>query len=112
MEVLIFQIAIFFIILISGYYGNYSRNIVTILLVIFTIVMVFTTKLMVIQFLTIGVAYFISTSSKSKTSQKSISPDKDEWSNGQTIGCFVFVILLFFFLMGGVLEIIKWYKTF
>lgn len=57
MEVLIFQIVIFFIILISGYFGNYSRNIVTILLVIFTFIMVFTTKLIPVLLLKYSTSY-------------------------------------------------------
>lgn len=57
MEVLIFQIVIFLIITYAGYKGTNTLNIISILLVIFTIAMVKTSPLMILQFITIAVGY-------------------------------------------------------
>ena len=57
MGILIFQIVIFFLIVYSGYKGLGYLIIVTVGAVIFTLAMVNTNGLMVIQFLTIAVSF-------------------------------------------------------
>ena len=60
MEVLIYQVVIAVLILVAGTFGKKSRNIVTIIICLFTIIQVFTLKLAVLQFITIFVAYVLS----------------------------------------------------
>ena len=60
MQVLIFQIVIFLIISFAGFISTKSLNIVSILLIIFTIIMVRTSPLMILQFFTIIFAYTFS----------------------------------------------------
>jgi hypothetical protein len=60
MQVLIFQIVVFLIISFAGFISIKSLNIVSILLIIFTICMVNTSPLMILQFFTIIFAYSFS----------------------------------------------------
>ncbi|MEP7092754.1 MAG: hypothetical protein ABI793_01765, partial [Flavobacterium sp.] len=60
MEILAFQIVIFLLIFIAGYSGLKSLNVVSLFLVLFTCFMVFTSKLMTIQFFTILIGYSLS----------------------------------------------------
>jgi len=60
MKVLAFQIAILAIMLIFGSFGNAARNKTAILLVIFTIVMVFMSWLIILQLITIFAGYTLS----------------------------------------------------
>ncbi|MBL7471363.1 hypothetical protein [Robertkochia sediminum] len=57
MEVIIFQLGVFAAIFIGALFGRGGRNLAIIALSIFTIVMVFTTWLMILQFITIYMAY-------------------------------------------------------
>lgn len=59
MEVLGFQVLFFFLILISGLFGRKARNLVVIGSLIFTVIMVFMTWLIILQFFTIIIAYII-----------------------------------------------------
>ncbi|NDP25969.1 MAG: hypothetical protein GZ087_00875 [Flavobacterium sp.] len=60
MEVLIYQIVIVILILAAGAFGKKARNVVTIIICLFTIIEVFTFKLAVLQFITMFIAYFFS----------------------------------------------------
>lgn len=59
MEIIVFQISIFLIITYSGYKGKIYLNLISTLIILFTIVMVNTNKLMIIQFITIILSYLI-----------------------------------------------------
>ena len=62
MLVLGFQIFFFILILISGLFGKKVRNFVVIGSLVFTVIMVFMTWLIILQFITIIFAYFITES--------------------------------------------------
>src|SRR5690606_2718144 len=74
MEVLLFQIGIFIIISIAGYKGLIQLNVVTILIVIFTIVMVKTSPLMILQFFTIILSYSFSLNRIKKSKENLYRP--------------------------------------
>lgn len=77
MEVLAFQIVIFIIIMIAGFINNSTRNFAVALAVLFTIVMVFTNALMIIQFITILISFIISRSiNNTKNSNKAVESYK------------------------------------
>lgn len=69
MEILIYQIIIGTIILISGAFGKKARNVVTIILCLFTLVEVFTVKLAILQFITIFLAYAFSSGYEEKNNE-------------------------------------------
>ena len=56
--VILFQIAIFLIMAYAGYKGIWYLNILTIIIIIFTLANVNTSPLMILQFLTIILSYF------------------------------------------------------
>lgn len=58
MEVLFFQIGVFIIIHLIGKNNFFRLNIITFIIVVFTIAMVKTNPLMILQFITIIVSYF------------------------------------------------------
>lgn len=62
MEILLYQIIIAFAIVLIGTFGTKARNLITLLACIFTIVMIFTLSLAILQFITIFIAYYISSS--------------------------------------------------
>mgnify|MGYP007017092576 FL=1 len=62
MGILLYQIGIFIIIQISSLFSKTSRNTAIILISIFTILQVYTSGLMIIQFLTILISYWFSNS--------------------------------------------------
>lgn len=62
MSVILFQILIFLAILIASKFGRKTRNYFLVILSIFTLIAVFTTALMVIQFFTILFGYFTTNS--------------------------------------------------
>ena len=70
MNILFFQIAIYLIIIIASKYSRSSRNTAIILISVFTLFAVFTTGLMIIQFLTIYLAYNKSNSILEKKEKK------------------------------------------
>lgn len=55
--VILFQIAIFLIMAYAGYKGIWYLNILTIIIIIFTLANVYTSPLMILQFLTIILSY-------------------------------------------------------
>lgn len=59
MGILIYQIGIFIAIQIAAFFGKSSRNVAIILISIFTVLQVYTSQLMILQFLTIIVSYFV-----------------------------------------------------
>ena len=61
-EVIYFQTAIFIAIVFVGFFGDSARNGITVIAGLFTIVMVFTSALMLLQFGTIIFAYIVSVS--------------------------------------------------
>lgn len=82
MEIIAFQVGIFVIIIFCGLLGNSTRNIVTILVILFTMVMVFTNGLMIIQFITIGVAFMVSKSISTSNETLEIS-DYEKYQRDQ-----------------------------
>lgn len=95
MEVLGFQLFFFALILASGLFGRKIRNVVTIISIIFTLVMVFMTWLIILQFVTIAIAFIITQKYVQETSLKLESAD-----NSSSRGC------LYLIVGGGVLMII------
>ena len=72
MAVLFYQIGIFLAIIISATFGKKSRNTAVILISIFTILQVFMSWLLLLQFITIFIAYSFSNNiANSKTKKKS-----------------------------------------
>lgn len=70
MEILYFQIAIFFVIFIIGSFGNRARLNISLIIGLFTLLAVFTSFLMVLQFFTIFFSY--------NFSEKFADPDDKE----------------------------------
>jgi hypothetical protein len=62
MAVLFYQIGIFLLIIIASKFGQKSRNTTVILLSIFTVLQVFVSWLLILQFITIFIAYQFSNS--------------------------------------------------
>ena len=81
MEVLGFQIFFFTIILISGLFGRTARNTVTIGSVIFTFIMVFMNWLILLQLITIGIAFSLTQHYLAK-SQKKLENNDEASSKG------------------------------
>ena len=97
MEVLIYQIVIACIILISGYSGIRTKNITTIILILFTLTHVFMPWLMILQFITIGISYSVATA----TTRKKLRSTKNV-ANTESNGLFDWVWKIF----GGLIIII------
>lgn len=76
MEVLIYQVVIAILILLAGSFGKKTRNIVTIVICLFTIIQVFTLKLALLQFFTIFVAFMYSKNQE----EKKIIEKKEEFN--------------------------------
>ena len=76
MEVLIYQVVIAILILLAGSFGKKTRNIVTIVICLFTIIEVFTLKLALLQFFTIFVAFLYSKNQE----EKKIIEKKEEFN--------------------------------
>lgn len=72
MNILIFQIIIFSTIYVLGLFGKNVRNATTIAISIFTLVMIFTTWLSILQFITIFIAYYYSVIQEEKAIQKKL----------------------------------------
>jgi len=72
MNILIYQIIIFFTIYVLGLFGKNARNATTIAISIFTLLMVFTTWLSILQFITIFIAYYFSVIQEEKAIQKKL----------------------------------------
>lgn len=80
MAVVFYQIGIFFVIIISSYFGQKSRNTTVILISIFTILQVFVSWLLILQLVTILIAYQFSNSIINKKNNKSNSQNFDRIS--------------------------------
>ena len=70
MEVLIYQVVIAILILLAGSFGQKTRNVVTLIICLFTIIEVFTIKLALLQFFTIFVAFLYSKNYEDKKNIK------------------------------------------
>ena len=74
MDILLYQIGIFIAIQIASLFGKSSRNVAIVLISIFTLLQVFTSGLMILQFATIFISYIISNNileSQNNASKKS-----------------------------------------
>jgi hypothetical protein len=60
MGILFYQIGIFVAIQIAAFFGKSSRNVAIILISLFTLLQVYTSGLMILQFITIFVSYIVS----------------------------------------------------
>lgn len=60
MAIFFYQIGILITIQISAFFGKYARNVAIVLISIFTILQVFTSGLMILQFITIFISYIMS----------------------------------------------------
>jgi ABC-type transport system involved in multi-copper enzyme maturation permease subunit len=60
MSIILYQIGILIAIIISASYGKSSRNVAIILISIFTILQVYFSSIMLLQFFTIFISYYIS----------------------------------------------------
>ncbi len=82
MGILIYQVGIFITIQIFAFFGKSSRNTAIVLISIFTLLQVFTSSLMIIQFITIFISYVFSNSilseSKNTVNHTNISQSKKE----------------------------------
>lgn len=76
MEVLIYQVLIAVLILVAGAFGKKSRNVITFIICLFTIIEVFTVKLAILQFITIFIAYAFSCGYE----EKNIVKKKEEFN--------------------------------
>lgn len=70
MAVLLYQVGIFLAILVASSFGKKSRNTAVILISVFTLLQVFMSWLLLLQFFTIFIAYQISNSLINKNSDK------------------------------------------
>jgi len=95
MLVLGFQIFFFILILISGLFGKKVRNFVVIGSLVFTVIMVFMTWLIILQFITIIFAYFI-TESYVENSEKKLENLEKSFGGG----CLTLIVV------GGILMIV------
>lgn len=80
MGIILYQIGIFIAIIISSFFGKSSRNIAVILISIFTILQVYTSSLMILQFVTIVFSFLIS----NKILKNNISNSRINNSNSNT----------------------------
>lgn len=81
MAVLLYQIGIFFAIIIASKYGQKSRNTAVLLISIFTVLQVFMSWLLLLQFATIYVAYQVSNSILSKSENNNEPQSFDKFSS-------------------------------
>ena len=96
MEVLLFQICLFIIILFSGIFGRKARNWTILIAILFTVIMVFMTWLLILQFITIFIAYLISeTYIENKSNDRLDNIDKKYGK-----GCIILIVI------GGILLLI------
>lgn len=80
MEVLIYQVVIAVIIFVAGAFGKKTRNVVTFIICLFTVVEVFTFKLAILQFITIFIAYVLSIGYEEKKTEEKTLKKKDEFN--------------------------------
>ncbi|MCR8667946.1 hypothetical protein NO995_09655 [Aestuariibaculum sp. M13] len=114
MEVLYFQVGIFLIIVIAGLFGNSSRNTATILAIIFTIAMVFTSQLMIVQFITIVISYIVSRSISKNSKDKNLDDyekyrqkNQNKTSFGDKLGCIFISLLALLTVLAVIIEKVR-----
>ena len=81
MEIFGFQLFFFFIILLSGIFGKKVRNFAVLVSLIFTVIMVFMTWLVILQFATIFIAYLV-TENYVENSSKRLDKLDQSYGNG------------------------------
>lgn len=98
MDVLIYQIIIFCTIYIIGLFGKTARNATTIAISIFTLLMIFTTWLSILQFITIFIAYYFSVIQEEKAKQSKLIKQQErnfnKLDNNNNSYYFFFLIVL------------------
>lgn len=97
MEVLIFQVCLASIILISSFFGRKIRNWLILFVCIFTVVMVFMTWLILLQFVTIFISYSIS---ESIIQNAEIARENKRLQQNQNSGNGKFYFILFLIVSG------------
>ena len=95
MEVLSYQLFFIIFISLSSLFGKTARNWVVILSVVFTFFAVFTSGLMIIQFISIGIGFLISESIGSKIENNKEATDS--CVGGGCIIIFIALIILFIY---------------
>lgn len=97
MEVFVFQIIIFGIIFFSSFSGRRAVNLVSLIICVFTFLAIFTTWLMILQFVTIFVSYSIAVEriKNSENSIQSTQTTSSETYNSETQskGCAPFITI-------------------
>lgn len=81
MAILFYQLGIFIVIQVAASFGKNSRNTAVVLVSIFTILQVFTSGLMILQFITIFVSYSISNSWFFSSEKKEYKPNLQPRNN-------------------------------
>ena len=89
MEVLSFQIFFIIFISLSSIFGRTARNWVVIISVVFTVFAIFTSGLMILQFLSIAIGFLISESIISK-----IENNREVADGCAGFGCLIIFIVL------------------
>ncbi|PZU81513.1 MAG: hypothetical protein DI529_15470 [Chryseobacterium sp.] len=89
MEVFGFQLFFFITILISAIFGRKTRNSVVLFSIIFTVIMVFMTWLIILQFFTIAIAYYI-TENYVDGSQNKLNDVDNKYGKG----CIVIIVIV------------------
>ena len=109
MNVLLFQLGIFITIVIASFFGKKTRDTVVVLISIFTLVQVFMSWLLLLQFVTIFIAFMITDKDKSKNVGENYDPGivyktikkteeiKEKANRGFEIGCGFFGVILALF---------------
>lgn len=97
--ILIYQAVIFSIIVISAYSGRRARNIAVIGTAIFTLVNVFMPWLVIVQLITILIAYGISSGIVERVEEKKRErelrrkEEKEGWTIGSVLGCLFLIVM-------------------
>ena len=115
MNVFLFQLGVFLTIVIASFFGRKTRNAVVILISIFTLVQVFMSWLLLLQFVTIFIAYMATDKDESATATKiegkNYEPGiiyktikkteeiKEKANRGFDIGCGFLVVVIALFLI-------------
>jgi len=115
MKVMLFQIVILIIILYAGHKGKTSLNIVCAFFVVFTISMVNTSPLMMLQFFTITIGYIISLEKIKRVKQlnKSLHIENKYYQKSLfeiLIRLIVNIILMGLLIYGSYIFTIEYYK--
>ncbi|RXR23495.1 hypothetical protein [Flavobacterium stagni] len=127
MTIFLYQIGIFILILFASFFGKNVRNTYVVLASIFTFLLVFTSWLLILQFITIFISYFISneiffvTDKVIETKTDNINENgvhkiinstiraTKKTKRGFEIGCgFILMIFSLFFCISAIIKLIFW----